>query len=120
MKKDMRFMGRRSHSTLEDDPMDGLANLFDVAMVFAVGLMLAIVSYHSLPELMDPDSNVTLVKNPGSPDMEIIIKTGKNIEILKATNESSGGIGKRLGIAYELPNGEIIYVPEDLVDNPNP
>ena len=107
-------MRRKSHSTLEDDPMDGLANLFDVAMVFAVGLMLALVSYHSLPELMDSDSDVTLVKNPGSPDMEIIIKTGEDIEILKATNESSGGIGKKLGVAYELPNGSIIYVPEEM------
>jgi hypothetical protein len=87
--------------------------LFDVALVFAVGLMLAIVSYHSLPELMDPTSDVTLVKNPGTPDMEIINKKGETIEILKATNESFGGAGKKLGTAYELPDGSIIYVPEE-------
>ena len=68
---------------------------------------------------MDPNSNVTLVKNPGSPDMEIITKTGETIEVLKATNESFGGIGKKLGTAYELPDGSIIYVPEDMEDEGN-
>lgn len=110
----MRFMQRKSHSTLDDDPMDGLANLFDVAMVFAVGLMLALVSYNSLPELLDPTTDLTLVKNPGSPDMEIITKRGENIEIRKITNESYGGIGEKLGTAYLLPNGEVIYVPENM------
>ena len=117
-KRKSRYMGRRYSGTLEEDPMDGLANLFDVAMVFAVGLMIALVSHHSLPELLDPSSDVTLVKNPGSPDMEIIIKKGETIEILKATNESYGGIGEKLGTAYRLPNGEIIYVPENMTGEP--
>jgi hypothetical protein len=114
MRKDMKFMGRRQKRLIEEDPTEGLANLFDVAMVFAVGLMLAIVSYHSLPELIDPNSDVTLVKNPGTPEMEIINKKGETIEVLRATNESFGGAGKKLGTAYELPDGSIIYVPEGM------
>jgi len=114
MKKNTRFMGRRQKRLIEEDPTEGLANLFDVAMVFAVGLMVAIVSYTSIPELLDPTSDVTLVKNPGTADMEIINKRGETIEILRATNESYGGAGKKLGTAYELPDGSIIYVPDEM------
>ena len=36
----MRFMKhRREPSHKDDDPLSGVANLFDVAMIFAVGLL---------------------------------------------------------------------------------
>jgi len=93
MDKRTRIMGRRKrigiggHGGLEEDPMGGLTNLFDVAMVFAVALMLALVTYSSLPELIS-GKNVTLVKNPGTADMEIITKQGEKVEIQKVTNET--------------------------------
>lgn len=48
--------------------------------------------------------------------MEIITKEGKEINTYKASGETSDGDGqqgKRLGTAYQLENGQIIYVPED-------
>ena len=108
-----RFMRRKSEITLEeeDDPLEGVANLFDIAIVFSVALMLALVTYSSLPELISGE-DVTIVKNPGTEDMEIIIKKGEQVEIQKITNETVKGTGKRLGTTYLLPSGEVVYVME--------
>jgi len=107
---------RRYRDIIEDkeDPMSGLANLFDVAMAFAVILLIAFAFSSHLPELLSEQSNVTIVKNPGEEDMEIIIKEGKEIKHLEMTNKTAGGTGKILGTAYKLETGEIIYVPRDL------
>lgn len=96
-----------------DDPLSSLANLFDIAMVFAVALMVAMVSFMKMTEMLTPN-DVTIVKNPGKKNMEIIKKTGKKIEKYKASEvtTSGKGKGKRIGTAYELENGEIIYIPE--------
>jgi len=55
-----------------------------------------------------------MVKNPGKADMEIITKEGKKIDTYKASDSStsSGNKGKKVGVAYQLENGEIIYIPE--------
>jgi len=55
---------------------------------------------------------VTLVKNPGKPDMEIITKKGVKIETYRMTPEDMQGQGQRLGICYRLSNGEVVYVPD--------
>jgi hypothetical protein len=57
----------------------------------------------------------TIVKNPGKSTMEIITKEGNKINRYTPSEEQSPGKtkGKRVGIAYELENGEIIYVPEN-------
>ena len=44
--------------------------------------------------------------------MEIIMKEGNKINNTPSEQQGSGAKGKRVGIAYELENGEIIYVPE--------
>ncbi|MBD3319685.1 MAG: DUF2149 domain-containing protein, partial [Chitinivibrionales bacterium] len=67
----------------DTDPLSGIANLFDVAMVFAVALLVAAVSYMRLSDLLT-NKDVTIVKNPGKNDMEIIRKSGKTIERYKA------------------------------------
>ncbi len=101
-------------SRIREDPREGLANLFDIALVFAVGLIVALVSYHHLPELMDQDSDFTIVKNPGTENMEIIVKSGENIEIHRITDLILGGEGERLGAIYRLEDGSIIYVAENV------
>lgn len=98
----------------DDDPLGGVANLFDVAMVFAVALLLALVISYNIPELLTPDSSVTIVKNPGNPNMQIIIKDMDRIEILNMTEQISGGQGTKMGTAYQLESGIVVYVPENL------
>ncbi|AKB80274.1 hypothetical protein MSHOH_3791 [Methanosarcina horonobensis HB-1 = JCM 15518] len=97
----------------EQNPMTGVANLFDVAMVFSVALLVALVMSYHLPELLSSNEDITIVKNPGAEDMKIIIKDqGKPIEVLNMTDNIGGGTGEALGTAYKLADGRVIYVPE--------
>ena len=110
----MRFMKRgRSRRRFDDDPMSGVANLFDVAMVFAVALLIALVSSYHIQELLDPTRDVTIVKNPGQPDMQVIVKEGKEIKTLNVTEEMSEiEVTGTVGTIYRTKDGRMVYVPE--------
>ena len=98
----------------DNDPMSVVSNLFDVAMVFAVALMVALVSRYNMTEMFSKE-DFTMVKNPGKENMEIITKDGDKVNRYTPSEDQdpkSGKRGKKVGIAYELENGEIIYVPE--------
>ena len=98
----------------EQNPLTGVANLFDIAMVFSVALLVALVMSYQLPELLSPTDDITIVKNPGQQDMKIIIKEeGKPIEVLNMTDQIGGGTGEALGTAYKLADGRVVYVPEE-------
>lgn len=108
-------MRRRSllRKSEDSDPMSVVSNLFDVAMVFAVALMVALVSRYNMTEMFSQE-DFTMVKNPGQENMEIITKEGEKINRYTPSedNDASGNKGKRVGVAYELEDGNIIYVPE--------
>lgn len=113
----MRFLRRKRYGIRQpvhsEDPMSGVANLFDVAMVFAVGLMVALVSAYHLSELFSSE-DLTMIKNPNQPGkMEIITKKGKDIKVQKVTEEMAEGEGIKLGTAYRLKDGRVVYVPEE-------
>ena len=99
----------------DSDPISVVSNLFDVAMVFAVALMVALVSRYNMTEVFSLPGFFTMVKNPGKENMEIITKEGEKINRYTPSEDQDkkeGKRGKKVGIAYELDNGEIIYVPE--------
>lgn len=103
-----------SDSEEGDDPLGMLTNLFDVAMVFAVALMVAMVTHFNMSEIFSKD-DFTIVKNPGSENMEIITKEGSEIKKYTPSDSetpTNGNKGRRVGSAYQLENGEIIYIPE--------
>ncbi len=107
---------KRSRKFLQDediDPMSTVSNLFDIAMVFALALMVALVTRYKITEVFSKD-DFTMVKNPGTENMQIITKKGEKIDTYKASEETSSDSnkGKRVGVAYQLENGEIIYIPE--------
>ena len=79
----------------DSDPISVVSNLFDIAMVFAVALMVALVSRYNMTEVFSKEGNKI---NRYTPSEDQDKKEGKR--------------GKKVGIAYELDNGEIIYVPE--------
>ena len=101
---------------MEEDPLAGIANLFDVSIVFIVGLMVTLFSVYRIGDLLDPTSNVTMVKTNAAGEREIIVKEGTTIEAYRVSGETAEGDGERLGTAYRLADGQIIYVPEDDVD----
>ncbi len=108
MRRRIRFFGDP-----DTDPMASVGNLFDVAMVFAVALMVALVARYKMNEMFSKE-DFTMVKNPGTEQMEIITKKGEKIETYKASDEQNkpGNKGKRIGTAYRMENGEIIYIPD--------
>lgn len=90
-----------------------MINLFDVSMALVVALILAAAG-GNLAQITAHMSqhDVTIVTNPGQPDMEMIVKRGRKIERLRASGEQGWGRGERLGTAYRLESGEIVYVPD--------
>ncbi len=65
----------------DDNPLGMLTNLFDIAMVFAVALMVALTTHFSMSEIFS-DDDFTIVKNPGTDNMEIITREGEKIKSL--------------------------------------
>lgn len=101
---------RRLLDTLDEDPLSGVTNLFDVAMVFSVVLLLALVS--RIPTLgMLTDEEITVVRNPGTPKMEVIYRDAKTLQHYRMSQNELSGQGTRLGTAFQLPSGEVVYVP---------
>lgn len=96
----------------DDDPLAGIANLFDVSVAFIVALLIALFALFSAGSLLDRQSNVTLMKQSENGELEIITKKGPTITVQKVTDKTMSGQGTRLGVAYRLANGEVVYVPE--------
>jgi len=96
-----------------EDPLAGVANLFDVSLAFIVALLISLFMLFSAFEFLDPESNVTIVKERADGTIEIVEKQGERIEVTRSTDETLSGQGVRLGTAYRLGNGEVVYVPEN-------
>ncbi len=115
----MRFVRSkrgRAHATEsvdDEDPLAGLANLFDVSVAFIVALLIALFALFSSGAMLDKNSSVTMVKTSSDGSTEIITKEGAEIKVQKVTDKSLSGQGTRLGTAYRLANGQVVYVPED-------
>ncbi len=102
---------RLSHS-LDDDPLAAVANLFDVAMMFAVAMVFALFAASRLPGLLATSERATGAAKAGKPDLAVVAPNAARIDRFRMTNESAGGTGRRLGVAYLLASGEVVYVPE--------
>ena len=113
----MRLLQRRRRFALDgealEDPIAGVANLFDASIVFIVSMMIALFMAYNMMDLLDPSSEVTMMKKNANGEMEIITKKGKEIKVSKVTDQKLSGRGERLGTAYQLPDGRVVYVPAD-------
>jgi hypothetical protein len=115
----MRAFNRRRRQRIgvtsvhSENPLSGVANLFDASIVFAVGLMVALIQAFSVVQLLDPNTELTITRrNTQTGEMEIIEKSGKTVKVRRMTPEKKAGEGTRLGVAYQLPDGTVVYVPE--------
>ncbi|WP_255577356.1 DUF2149 domain-containing protein [Elizabethkingia sp. JS20170427COW] len=94
----MRNRRRISRLRTEEDtdPLSVVVNLFDVAMVFAVALMVAMVMNMNMGEVFSKE-DFTVVKNPGKDNMEIITKEGGKIKKYTPSEDTSqaGKKGKK-------------------------
>lgn len=92
-----------------DDPVLSVVNLIDVFLVIIAALLLAIANNPMNPFTQD---ELTIIKNPGQPNMEMIVKKGQIIERYQASGQIGSGEGARAGVAYRMKDGSFIYVPE--------
>ncbi|HEY0847628.1 MAG TPA: DUF2149 domain-containing protein [Noviherbaspirillum sp.] len=111
----MRFMKNRRHGqtdSIGEDPLAGVANLFDASIAFIVAMMLALFAAWNMLDLFDPNAEVTIAKKGADGKVELITKKGSEITVSRVSDQPLSGTGKRLGTAYQLPDGKIVYVPE--------
>lgn len=111
----MKYLSRRRSSAPADeapDPLEGIINLFDLVLVFTMGLLLALFSVYRLDGLFDERTDVTVMKKNADGQLEIMQKQGKKIETMRVSREKTKGLGERLGTAYRLEDGSFVYVPE--------
>jgi len=92
----------------DDDPVLSTINLIDVFMVVIGMLMIAIVNNPMNPFAQD---KITVIRNEGKPNMEIITKEGQTVTKFKASGASGEGNGEKAGTAYRMKDGTMVYVP---------
>jgi hypothetical protein len=102
---------RLMDSMAEEDPLTLMPNLFDLSIVLAVAFLLTSLGALGVRNLTSKE-NWTLVKRSASGQMEVVSRQGKSISVQQLSARKAGGQGMRLGVAYELENGEVIYVPD--------
>ena len=102
-------MTRRILDADDDDPILSMVNIIDIFLVIIVILFIIIMNNPVNPLNSD---DVTIVKNPGQQNMEMIVKKGEEIERYKASDSVGQGEGTKAGVAYRLKDGSFIYVPE--------
>ncbi|MEI6726845.1 MAG: DUF2149 domain-containing protein [Actinomycetes bacterium] len=110
----LRYMRRRRLGTADrnGDPLDGVVNLFYVAIVLAVAFLVAALWATGLGGLLSSASSMTIVSNPGTPQMRVIVKSGDTIRVLRTSSGSQAqGAGTLVGSFYKLTDGTLIYVP---------
>ncbi len=91
------------------NPALSVVNLVDVFLVLVAALLIAIAQNPMNPFLAE---DVTVIKNAGKPNMEMIIKKGETIETYESSGEIGSGDGVKAGVAYRMADGSIVYVPE--------
>lgn len=112
-RRPIRFARRRDDESWQEDPLSGVANLFDVSLAFIVAMAVALFSIMGTPSLLDPDTDWTMTRTRPDGRMEIVRKEGREIRVEEVSDRKLSGNGDRLGVAYRLPDGKVVYVPEE-------
>ena len=111
----MKFLKRVRNYTgneTEDDPIAGVAQLFDVSIAFIVAVIAAMFTLLSSQDMLNKDSEWTLTKKNKQGDIEMIEKKDNQVIKRKVSSRNMSGNGIRLGTAYQLENGQVIYVTD--------
>jgi hypothetical protein len=99
------------HEAETDDPILSVVNLIDIFLVVIAALLIT-VAQNPLLNPFASKQDVTVITDPGKPNMEITVKKGEKIERYKSSGAVGSGDGEKAGVAYRMKDGSIIYVPE--------
>jgi len=111
----MKFLKSvHSHADNEsdDDPIAGVAQLFDVSIAFIVAIIAAMFTLLSSQDMLSKDSEWTLTKKDKNGNIEMIEKKNNQVVKRKVSAKNISGNGVRLGTAYQLEDGQVIYVAD--------
>lgn len=108
--------GRFRHllETEDDDPMRGVANLFDVAMVLVIALLIASYTQSTTSVLGNSKEDLANTQIDAAIKNETLPQERESLQHYRISEKTLSGAGERLGIAYRLSNGEVVYVPEPI------
>lgn len=93
-----------------DDPILSVVNIVDVFLVIIAVLLIAVIENPLNPFATQ---DVIVIKNPGKPDMGMVVKEGNELKEYKSSGQIGEGQGAKAGTAYRLKNGSMVYVPEN-------
>lgn len=93
----------------DEDPILSVVNVIDVFLVI-IAVLLVIVAANPLNPFSS--DRVVVVTNPGEDNMTMTIRDGQELTRYETSGEIGEGQGVRAGTAYRLPDGSMIYVPE--------
>lgn len=111
--KRRRRSGRFMDATADDDPLSLVPNLFDLSIVLAIAFLLTALGALNLRDLAQSSDDWTLLRRSPSGQTEVLSHRGGSIQVQRLSPRKAGGQGIRLGVAYELENGEVVYVPDN-------
>lgn len=94
----------------DDDPIASTVNIIDVFLVVVAVLLVILMSNPINP--FSTEDEVIVIKNPGKPNMEMMIKEGTELKHYQSTGELGEGKGSKAGITYRMEDGSMVYVPE--------
>ncbi len=101
---------RLLHEPETDDPILSVVNLIDIFLVIIAALLITVAQNPLLSPFAKQD--VTVITDPGQPNMQIVVKKGEKVERYKASGVIGSGDGEKAGVAYRMKDGSIVYVPE--------
>lgn len=101
---------RLLHEPETDDPILSVVNLIDIFLVIIAALLITVAQNPLLSPFAKQD--VTVITDPGQPNMQIVVKKGEKVERYKASGAIGSGDGEKAGVAYRMKDGSIVYVPE--------
>lgn len=96
----------------DDDPLANVANLFEAGILLALGFLVALISALNLVGVYNAKSKVTITTENADGTLEVVVKEGQKTTIRRMTKQVGSGDGTRLGVAYRLADGTVVYVPE--------
>ncbi|QDU67086.1 hypothetical protein Pla86_21640 [Planctomycetes bacterium Pla86] len=86
-----------------------MANLFDAGLVFAVGILVAFALRLVQGELADAKDRTQAEQSAA---LEQLLREGLELDRFREGDRTVGGEGQRMGTAYRLSSGEVVYVPD--------
>lgn len=101
-----------------DDPILSVVNIIDVFLVIIAVLLIAVMENPLNPFATQ---DVVVIRNPGQPNMEMLIREGQQLKQYRSSGQIGEGQGAKAGTAYRMKDGSMVYVPEgSSPENPNP